>query len=288
MTSINLQGIGDISNRRLIERLSGWRLWAFLGLFFANLLLLFMFSVYEWQLDGMMHTIVFGIYFSQIALFALVIGTFRFPLTIKVANCCGASLYFSWVGCQLFGSDGLLYLFVASVIQSMVIVFASTYVWWRNKNLVFQFGIRDLLVIITAFAIGIPSLRFLSHGSRWNIGYSGYLAETMSVFVIPFLNAGWCLVVLCCLVSGILPKQLPNPFSKPNAQAKDKSVEVHRAVSLTVLTLGLVLCEAIVFYVAGGLDSLGHVAYRTVYLGWLFLSMMPVIGLEAKPRGFEA
>ena len=57
MTSINLQGIGDISNRRLIERLSGWRLWAFLGLFFANLLLLFMFSVYEWQLDGMMHTI---------------------------------------------------------------------------------------------------------------------------------------------------------------------------------------------------------------------------------------
>jgi len=56
-----------------------------------------------------------------------------------------------------------------------------------------------------------------------------------------------------------------------------------------MLVMGLILGEAILIYFGGVSNAmLEWIALRTVYLGWLFLSMVPVIGLEAKPRGLEA
>ena len=288
MTSINLHGIGDISERRLIERLSGWRLWAFILSFIVNLIFVTAMTFFKWQIGSKLFMTALWICYAQNALFALLVGAFRIPLSTKLAICCASFFGFGWLIERVFAhasvSVYLVYFLIELGIQSLLLMLASSLFWWRDKKPTFRFQVRDLLIVTTTIGVSIPIMKYLIGGNDTTLP----LPLRAATILIPLSSTCWCIFITCCFVRGIIPEQFRIGFQASTKEKPTKIFNLNRWVALGGLLLVLVLAEFLEYYFRNG--SYDHAMWhpRTVYLAWLFLSMVPVIGLEAKPRGLAA
>ena len=202
--------IGHVSNRRMIERLSGGRL---IGFFFSaavNLGMLVALVQWPWMFDASQIFIVTALVAGAHAIFAMAVSGFRFPVSVKLALGLGHAVACVWalasVGAapiiRFQGVDiATLFLFPFVTILITVGGVAVSRLAGFHRGKIFR--VADVMIFITAIAILlpitlriVPESQFLKLVSLDSIGASVFYAMSIG---------GWSLVVMNLFVP-ILPE----------------------------------------------------------------------------------
>lgn len=140
----------ELTGRRLIERLSGWRLFGFLAIAFVNLLVLLALSLVAFDLSPATCRLVTAVITAQVSLFAVSVGAFRFPFAVKISLVATAVLWSLWALSRVspqggLGSDVANGFFEFSIQSSLLLLASTFFWWWRDRRVVTSFRTETCL-----------------------------------------------------------------------------------------------------------------------------------------------
>lgn len=257
----------DRESRRLLERLSGWRLVAFLVVMSANLITLVLLSVLVLAPNPRWQTLLAGLVSSHSALFATGLGAFGFRIQTKLLLGCLHWAICVYAICQFsslpFFGDAFTQAFLVLGAQSLLICGSFTlYGYWRQKRCLLR--VRDLFAITAVFAVGMQAIQFLIPG--WKLIGETDVQSTVKCIHIAGVNTFWCIALVFIFVRN-LPPTMP----------MNSDWRAHLVRSALILLLALILELSI------PTSGLPAILSRIVFAGWLGVSFLPVLGLSADP-----
>ena len=260
----------DRDQRRMIERLSGWRLVTFFVLLSLNLIALGLLGLCVLAPGPYWQAVFVSILSAQVALMAVAIGAFRFTVIAKFSF-----IFVHWIACIVaigqFSTFGLLSQvalesFVVFISQSIILCGVTT-LWGYRKTNRHSFQIRDVLAMTLLVSMVMSSTEYFLPNWKilWNAQqFSGYRAGWTGL-----VNSLWCFAILSCFVDGVVPLKGSGRY------------QIARASQSLVLFLAAFCLESGLLF--GTMDKSSWVMQRVVFASWFGLCLIPVIGLSAHP-----
>lgn len=153
----------SVSSRRLIERLSGWRLIAFFVSAFVNLGMLVALSVTPLFLNSSRMAVVLAAVTASHCVVLLAVAGFRFPLAAKVsiamahATACVWALSSAGVLTWMRpGKPDVAVLYLVLMITAIVTIGGVVVARWTGYHRLNRFSVGDLVLLVSAFAVLFP------------------------------------------------------------------------------------------------------------------------------------
>jgi hypothetical protein len=248
------------SQRRLIERLSGWRLHAFFVSAALNLGLLVGLMVLPLFLDSARLFVVTAWVSASHCVFLIAVAGFRFPISAKIALGLAHATACLWA---LAGVDALprvslgkldvatVYLIPMLTLMVTIggIVIARLTGFHRSK----RFSVADVMLLVTAFAILFPLVLQLVPRSYFTDGIS--TASLKSALSVAATTG-----VTCLVISNLYLKFMPT---------------AQQGRSPWMVVIGWFLFAAMIDW---NLCQFGFLAAI-----WILVSLTPVYGISRNP-----
>lgn len=260
----------DRDHRRLIERLSGWRLVTFFAVFALNLIALVLLGLCVLAPGPYWQAVFVSLLSSQVALLALSIGAFRFPISTKLLlivvhwiACIAAIGQFSTFG---FMSQVVIESLFVFVTQSIILCGVAT-LWGHRKTTQISFQIRDILALTFVISMILPSLDYFV--ISWKFNWNAHHFHLYRFGLTGFVNSLWSLAILSCFVDGVIPLRM---------SGQQRFARVSQ--SLVLFLAALCLESGLLF---GTTDKSFLLLQRVVFACWFCVGAIPVIGLSADP-----
>ncbi len=253
----------DHEQRRLVERLSGWRLKAFFAGLVLNLFLTLILNQWVLVLSSSMQALVFGLIGAQVAICSFVTGCFRFSILTKVALLFSFVILATWTTSRItelgFASLEVSLQFTIFVTQSMLLCLVAS-LWGR-----WRIGVRELLIVTTLLALTITMAQWLL--PNWESIWATQMLLLVKMVAIGIVNSMWFLVTVYFVVTGLTPiKYLEREWT------------IKFSLLGSLILLGATFDSGIEL-LSGWQNSAG---YRMVFVGFALLNLVPVIGLSAR------
>lgn len=188
------------STRRLVERLSGWRLIAFLVSTSVNLGLLVALSVTPLFLNESRMFLVLAMVTASHCVVLVAIAGFRFPISTKIslslahAGACAWALSsvgaLAWIRTGAPSIAMLYLLLLVSLIVTLGGVVIARLTGYHTSN---RFSVGDLLLLVTVFAVLFPLMLRIAPHSYFVDGAEP--ARLKAALMASLYCSGTCVVV---------------------------------------------------------------------------------------------
>lgn len=260
----------DRDHRRMIERLSGWRLVTFFALLFLNLIALGLLGLCVLAPDPYWQALFVSLLSAQVALMAVAIGAFRFPVTAKLSL-----IFVHWFACIVAIGQFSTFGFLSRVVLESLFVFISQTIilcgvatlWGYRKTDRFSFKIRDVLALTLLISMVMSSLELFL--PSWKILWNAQQFSWYRCAMTGLVNSIWCFAIVSCFVDGVVPLKGSGRY------------QIARASQSLVLFLAAVSMESGLLF--GSTDRSFLLMQRVVFASWFCICLIPVCGLSARP-----
>ena len=246
----------DLTQRRLVERLSGWRLVTFFVMAGLNIGLLGVLVWLPWMFEAREMFVVVGLVAGAHSVFLITVSGFRFPISLKIVLGMAHAIASVWslgsVGGMPMVSDfegvevSSLYLIpmLTMAITGGGVVVSRLTGFYRGLNP----SLTDILLVSTALAILIPVIQSVVPDAYFTRSVT--IASIRAAVPYALISSGWCLVVANLYLNFL-----------PGA--------AHGKTPFQILIALFLLCAII---------SWKHCQFGMVVGSWVAISMLPVVG----------
>ena len=195
-----LKGNGLVSRRRLIERLSGWRLIGFFVSMFLNVGLLVALIELPLILDPARLFVAAAMVFGSHCVFLIAIAGFRFSVSRKLAlglshagACIIALLQINAMPRLMLGQMEVTTVYSIPILTLMITGGGILMARWAGFHRSHHFTVIDLLLLLTTFAILFPLMQRQIPQYFWSDG--NLLKDSGTAFFVAALSGITGLVV---------------------------------------------------------------------------------------------
>lgn len=272
-------------NRRLVERISGWRLNAFFVSVAINVGLCFAAAIFPLVPSSQWLEFLIAIAVGSHISFILLVSGFRYSIAVKLAlgSCFGVVCLWVISNLETLGPLNFLgfrgYFFALILGQTFFLTHAAAWLSkWCDLRVEKWYSISDLLVLFTTFAILFPlvlpilpfdidaGMEALTPGSHWK-RVAVPLASSVLGHVLV-INV-WCFLVV-------------NLFLQPRSRRKhrfSKSEEVLARLNGWPVLFAIV-CGVCLYFVSRQVSP-ATARFSLYSAAWMFMSISPVCGMKS-------
>jgi len=298
--SADQNDLGDVSQRRLVERISGWRLNAFFCSVALNAALILAIAVVplapnpEWL--ELLVALVIGSHIS----FVLFVSGFRYTVATKLAIGCVYGVVCLWAIRNLESLGPLnfsgfrIYPFALVFLQTIVLTNGMA---WLSSLYDLQvqkwYSIFDLLVLLSAFAILFPmvaamfpydaatSLEFFKPGGHWKRHAQPFAIYTSGHLMLTVV---WSLLIVNFFLQPNTGRMHKLMSERPTQHRSTRSQRFFEEllVRLNSRPIIFALLSGVILYFVSRQFSVATARFSLYSATWVFVSLLPVCWMGVK------